>query len=370
MDCPIPGARGTLKPEGTGANGVLLLGEALGEHECKDGLPFRPSAPAGSVLDRAIRRCGLERSAFVLWNVVPVQPPNNWLEGAPYEDEAIAWGLPQVDAVVQRYKPRVVVCLGNVALRAVTGLSGIMNLRGYPVASRWPGVWAIGALHPSFLRRGGMAFLGVLMHDLRLAVALASQSPPVRFWSPVRWCDVEYAIPPAPRPHNEPIIPPGYVSMPTEADAAEFLRRVEADPDCTIAYDIETPSGKEEDDDPEDTRHVISIQFSIAPESGIFMPWHEPFLFYIRKILASPNPKVGANNWRFDDPILRAQGYEINGPSHDLRWAWKHFQPDLSAGLQFITSFYAPELGPWKHLSQSHPQFYGIRDVDATLRCI
>ena len=49
---------------------------------------------------------------------------------------------------------------------------------------------------------------------------------------------------------------------------------------------------------------------------------------------------------------------------------WHHLQPDLRASLQFIASFYAPELGPWKHLHASHPEFYGIVDVDAVQRIL
>ena len=103
-ECPIPNAKGFCEPEGMGSNGVLILGEALGDAEAKDSLPFRPYAPAGALLERAIRKCGFSRTQFVLWNVVPVQPPHNYLEGAPYEGEAIAWGMPMLQEVIERYK--------------------------------------------------------------------------------------------------------------------------------------------------------------------------------------------------------------------------------------------------------------------------
>ncbi len=381
-DCPIPGARGSAKPEGGGTNGVLILGEALGDHEREAGLPFRQEAPAGSVLERAIRRSGFSRDPFVLFNVVNTQPPHNWLEGAPYEAEAIAWGMLQVDEVVVRYKPRCVLALGNVALNAATaGLSGILETRGYPVPSRW-GIPVIGSLHPSFLRRGAMAYLGVLMHDIRFAVALAavythprvnSDTIPVEFWSPVLWRQVHYDIQFPLAPWNEPVVPLGYICYPNEEAARAFLAECESHPQRLIAYDIETPLShrtKEDETDELEDVEILSIQFSIASETGIFMPWRDPFVEVARRILALGNPKVGANNWRFDAPRLRSHGCAINGVQHDLRWAWKHFQPDLSAGLQFIASFYCPQLEPWKHLAASHDTFYGIRDADATLRCL
>src|ERR1700744_2852497 len=78
------------QPEGTGALGVMLVGEASGENEARDQLPFRPYARAGQILERTLRRLGLSRQQFPLTNVVRCRPRNNWLEGAPYEAEAIA----------------------------------------------------------------------------------------------------------------------------------------------------------------------------------------------------------------------------------------------------------------------------------------
>jgi uracil-DNA glycosylase family 4 len=362
----------------------------MGRWEVEDGLPFRPGAPAGSVLERAIRRCGYSRNQFVLWNIVPAHPPNDHLEGASYEAEAIQWGLSYLDEIIGRFSPRVILCLGGSSLRAVTGLSGILEARGYPVASRYPGIPAIGALHPSFLRRGAMGYLSSLMHDLRFAVALSavythapvSSDRPVEklfgrlveFWSPVLWRQVRYRIPAQLAPPNEPLIPPDYCLYPHEDLAKDFLKDVCLDATQLVAYDIETPfskrKGEESSDEPDEKpAPIISIQFSLRPGSGIFLPWRPPFIDIAKAILATPNPKIGCNNWRFDDPRLAAEGAPVMGTRHDLRWAWRHLQPDLSGALQAITSYYAPDFGPWKMLDESHPQFYGIRDCDACLRC-
>jgi uracil-DNA glycosylase family 4 len=378
MDCPIPGARGTQQPTGLCTNGVLLLGEAMGDAERDESRGFVEYAPAGSVLERAIKRSGFTREQFGMWNVVPTQPPNNYLEGAPYEAEAIAWGLPLLREQIARWQPRVILAIGNVALKATTGLSGISIARGYPIASAL-GIPVIGTLHPAFLRRGKMGYMSVLMHDLKFAVALAATAfahpapRAVSFWSPVLWRSVTYPIPGALPSLSDPPVPMGYECYPTAASALDFLHQMEHDSSRLLAYDIETPrshhTSEDETDELEDA-HILSIQFSAAPDTGIFLPWREPFIDIARAILALPNPKVGANSWRFDDLRLAAAGCPVAGTRHDLRWAWKHFQPDLSGALQFIASFYAPECGPWKHQNSAHPQFYGIRDVDMTLRCL
>src|SRR5690348_587998 len=38
-ECPIPDAKGHCSPDGLGTNGVLILGEAMGEAELKDRRP-------------------------------------------------------------------------------------------------------------------------------------------------------------------------------------------------------------------------------------------------------------------------------------------------------------------------------------------
>ncbi len=370
MTCPIPHATGHLRPEGRCDNGVMLLGEAMGEAEAREGLPFRPWAEAGSVLERAITRAGFHRDQFLLWNAVPTHPPKNYLVGAEYEEEAIRWGLPFVRDLVERFHVRAILALGDVPLGQLTGHREIMKNRGYPIWSHSVGVPVIGTLHPSFLRRGAMSYLGVLIHDLRFAVELARHSERVEFHSPVLRRPVHYG-PFYLEGGLSDLSPLGYIEYPSEDDGWEFLERVERQKDILVAYDIETPrshSIDEENSDDLDESEIVSIQFSLAPESGIYFPWRDPFIEIARRVLRTGNPKVGANCWRFDDPRLRAHDVDIQGPQHDLRWAWKHFQPDLSGGLQFITSYYAPELGIWKHTSQSNPRMYGIRDVDALQR--
>jgi uracil-DNA glycosylase family 4 len=379
--CPIPGATGYCDPEGTGANGVLILGEACGESEARDHLPFRPYAPAGAVLERAIRRCGFSRSQFVLFNVVPVQPPKNWLEGASYEREAIVWGQEILSGVIEKYKPRCILALGNIPLRATTGLTGeklsVSHLRGWllPSLSIFANVPIVSTFPPSFLRRGAMALFSILMHDLKLAVAVANSrlGQTVKFFSPVLSRDFEYTRHEMPDLFN-PVVPPGYTTHPIEQDGWEFLKECENDPRRPIAYDIETPrstEATESDSEELEDREILSIQFSVQRQRGIFIPWREPFIEISRRILALRNPKIGANSWRFDDPLLEAHGCRLNGERHDVRWAFHHLQPDLRGALQFIASFYNDGSGmPWKHLHRSHPGYYGIADVDWLIRIV
>ena len=379
-DCPIPGARGfQAMPEGSGALRVLVLGEALGDAEAIDGLPFRPYAPAGSLLERAITRCGFSREQFAVWNVVPTQPPKNYLEGAPYEAAAVAWGMPILEKVIRDYNIGAILALGNIPLRATTGMCGeyrsITHLQNWVLPSRWPGVAVVPALHPAFLRRGALPLFSVLMHGLKLAVAVAATSgqpgATATFFSPVLWRDFSWVCPQSIPDPNNPTVPARYICYPNESTAFDFLRECEQHSNKLVAYDIETPRSTEatenDSDELEDTQ-ILSIQFSLGRGTGIFLPWRDGYAEAARAILALPNPKAGANTWRFDDPLLEAHGVRLGGVRHDVRWAFHHLQPDLKAALQFVASFYCvgkPGWTAWKHQHGAQPEFYGIRDVDA-----
>lgn len=349
--CPLyERGHGFSSPEGRGSLGVMLVGEALGEWEKREGKPFRPFAPAGSVLERALRSMGYSREQFTLWNVVACQPPGDWLEDAPWESGAIEHCRRHFRAVMMERRPRVLVALGNVALRALTGMAGrhqaISYVRGYPIPYiEDPSIPVVPTYHPSFLKHGSTQFFNVLTHDIEVAVRLARA---YRTRMPVDYRD----------------------QMSLDELRSVYLYLLD-NPGLPLVYDIETPNSRamledEREDDP--SYEIVSVQFSSAPHTGMFIPHAVEFKPVIKAILALPNPKAGHNIWNYDDPRLRHNGYVIGGDrSDDTMWMWHHMQPDLPAHLQFAASFYGMDF-PWKHLDNADPEFYGCADVDAPQR--
>ncbi len=350
--CPLQtlGSGFCPEPEGKGSLGVLIVGEALGEQEAESGLPFRPYAEAGSVLERALRRLGYDREQFLLYNTVNCRPPGNKLEGARYEAGAIEHCRQYLDRVIREKRPRAIVALGSVATRALTHLAGrnkgILNIRGFVIDSPRYGLLVVPSVHPSFIRRGATHLLGVLMRDLQLAVQVA-----------------EHGL-------ERPEV--SYLENPTPHEAYAFLDRVLANPGQAVSYDIETDYSVKETDEAESLvgrgDNITQIQFSLGPRTGIVFPWQEPFIKISKQTLESSNPKWGWNNWNFDDRKLERYEIRVRGENHDLMWMWHHLEPDLPKNLQFVTSFYAPEMPPWKHLASSDMGFYGACDVDSVQR--
>lgn len=307
-------AEGYSEPDGLGTYRVGLAGESLGQQEAKDGLPFRQYAPAGSILMRALRRAGLEREGFFLFNAIQCRPPRNYLEGAPYEASAIAHCKVHRDRIVDQYRPKGLVALGNIPLKTLTNYGvgkkrTISFLRGYPVPSKdYPDVWVLPTFHPSFLlpRRdakggaGGMKLLGALIYDLKRAVEFAEHGLPQK--QPTR-----------------------FLQDPTREEFLAFQR--DYDPTKHIlSYDIETPQSskldEEEIEKKGDTFNIIRISFCFDAERGyaVSVPWQEPYISIAKMMLASKGPKRTWNGSTFDDPRLEAAGAVINGRRYDMMW--------------------------------------------------
>lgn len=363
--------------EGGGKNGVLVLGESLGDREAFDGLPLRPHAEAGSAFQTALRFLHLDRENFVLFNTINCQPPYNKLEGTDYEFPAVKHCKVHVQQVINKYKPKVILALGNVPLKHLHVIEPeiksyiedlqstdpkkakaylkkfkISSLRGYILPTIY-GIPMIPSLHPSFITREGRIYIGVLMRDIKTAIQLAAgEIPKFKF---------------------------KYNEKPTVQQVEAFYRLCLADSSLEISHDIETPDTTIETDESEieyenvEVRNIDSIQFSVKTGEGIFVPWYGDYLYWIEKILALPNPKLGWNSWAFDRVNIEyhlGKG-AIAGPNVDTMWEWKWLNQDfvsMGRSLQFATNFYAAEFPAWKHLAQLNPEKYGVLDVDATLR--
>lgn len=343
--------QGFTEVEGSGSRAILVVGEAAGFNEAKCGLPFRPEAEAGSVLQMALRRAQVQRESLAICNIVRCLPPKMWLLGAPYEHEAINHCRQYMDEAVRKYKPRVILALGEIALRTLTGLSGknlsVTSIRGFILNSPQYDLPVVASLHPSFIRRMGMAQLDVLTNDIILAAQVADGK-------------ISAEIPDLTNVLYDP--PAGDLEH-----WIDYIRE-EGGP---VAYDIETAYSIKQMDDSDvamEDDAITEIQFSVAPKQAIVLPWSEKAKWFTWEVMQLPVQKWGWNSAIFDSPILRKQGIKIAEPNLDLMDAWHCLQPDLPRGLQFVASFFCPEIGPWKHKNQEDKIFYCFRDVDSLQR--
>ena len=145
---------------------LMFIGEGPGADEDAQGVPF--VGRAGQLLTRMIGAMGRDRAsddpakAVYIANIVKCRPPGN-RNPLPEEGQACVGYLHRQIALVQ---PKVIVLLGNVALKFLTGRSGIMGARGKWIEVQ--GIPAMPTFHPSYVirfERDARQF-----HDVKLQV--------------------------------------------------------------------------------------------------------------------------------------------------------------------------------------------------------
>lgn len=108
---------------------VMLVGEAPGEQETLQGRPF--VGKAGKNLDEFLELAGLERSQLYVTNAVKFRPTKRSAAGRtvnrPPTREEVSLFLPWLRREIELVAPEVIVTLGNVPLRALTGPKSVIG---------------------------------------------------------------------------------------------------------------------------------------------------------------------------------------------------------------------------------------------------
>jgi uracil-DNA glycosylase len=131
---------------------LMLVGEAPGEEEDRQGLPF--VGLSGKLLDRMLGSIGLDRRSYYITNMIYWRPPGN---RHPTQAEITAC-LPFLRRHIEIVNPRVLVLVGGVAASALLGRAeGIGKLRGRWLNYESPGlsrpIVALATYHPAYLLR-------------------------------------------------------------------------------------------------------------------------------------------------------------------------------------------------------------------------
>lgn len=104
---------------------IMLIGEAPGADEDRQGLPF--VGQSGQLLDKMFATIGLTRKNFYITNIIPWRPPGN-RQPTPAEAEAC---LPFVRRHIDLVSPDFLILVGGTATKTLLGgREGIMRLRG------------------------------------------------------------------------------------------------------------------------------------------------------------------------------------------------------------------------------------------------
>lgn len=333
---------------------IMFVGEAPGEEE---GLQLKPFVGgSGRVLTALCVHAGIERKETFVTNVVKCRPTAKNAQGMTVNriptDQEIRCCAPFLLSEIKRVNPNVIVALGNVPMKTLTGASkGIMITRSVPVegCKRNDGLAekykVIGTFHPAFVMR---------QQDLW----------PITVYDLVRARDESKSVTITRRPWTRVI----HARL---ADVGESLeRRIRTPRLGGLRYyhhDLETTGL----DPRTDTFRCIGIA---AEADEVFcFDWTYDVIEFVRKLHADPTLlTVGQNSEGFDIWFQEEKGFEFEGPSYDTMIGFHLLNPSLPKDLGFIGACYTDE-PHWKdntmYKSGEDALQHGCcKDVHATAR--
>jgi uracil-DNA glycosylase family protein len=146
----------TVFGEGPARASLLIIGEQPGDAEDRAGRPF--VGPAGRLLDRALDASGIDRDDVYVTNAVKhfkwarEARSKRRIHKTPNRAEVRAC-FPWLANEIALVRPRVILCLGATAAKALLGASfSVMKKRGVAVESEWADA-VVATVHPAAVLR-------------------------------------------------------------------------------------------------------------------------------------------------------------------------------------------------------------------------
>ena len=136
--------------DGNPKSKIMLIGEAPGANEDKEGLPF--VGRAGALLDKMLAAINLDRKKVYISNIINFRPPNNRRP----TDEEIKRYLPFISKHIEIINPKILVLLGSTAMNALIGNEAVISkMRGKWIEKKFGNckTSVIITFHPAFLMR-------------------------------------------------------------------------------------------------------------------------------------------------------------------------------------------------------------------------
>jgi uracil-DNA glycosylase family 4 len=126
VKCPLHESRTHAVPgEGKANARFMVIGEAPGKQEDKEGRPFIGNA--GRYLDHVLEGTELQRADFFITNIVKCRPPSNRTPKSGEIETCVSLYLFEQ---IKRLNPKLILLLGSTAVKTVLGLKSVEEARG------------------------------------------------------------------------------------------------------------------------------------------------------------------------------------------------------------------------------------------------
>ena len=340
-----------IKPVGPSPTDILIIGDAPGGSEVLMNYPFVGSS--GQELQKMCKEAGINYATTYRTYVSLSQPPKNdinyftvptklatppsrglgMVSKGKYANDFLIDELARLHQEISAISPKVIIALGNLALWALTGKTGIGAYRG--VAEPYPpnpSITIIPTYHPAAVLRNWQ-MRAIVVADLSKAARYLSKSE---------------------SPEPDEIL--SIKINPTLQEIAEFVPLAQSAKQ--MAIDVETKASQ-----------IRTISFTISPSSAFVVPFWDTdignywktddeetlALTYVREILQSPADKIFQNGAYDIQYIWKTWGIPIAGVIHDTMLLHHALQPELQKSLGFLGSIYL-DRAAWKQWRKEHAE--------------
>jgi DNA polymerase-1 len=319
----------------------MLVGEAPGETELRTGVPF--SGASGDELSRILHEAGFIRSELYITNVCKWRPPDNkideWVATTkkpptgfvslfdkwvhPY----IKQGYEQLEREIALVRPKLILAVGNTALWALTGKSGITSWRGSQLTTRDGRIRVVPTYHPAAVLRQ-WDWRAIMVWDLKRAREWHQGLHPVPEW--------------------KFIVRPTYEQ--TVGTLNWLLQELSQGP-VHLAVDLETRAG-----------HIACIGLAWSSKQAICIPFmcverdsgywplgeEQEIILLLRRVLTHPGCFCIGQNFLYDAQYTTRRWGFIPNLQWDTMVQWHVRYPALPKALYFIASMLCDHYIYWK----------------------
>jgi len=330
---------------------ILVIGEAPGEAEQREGIPF--VGASGKELDALLREAGLDPVSLRITNVCHERPPKNDISKFIFSSKKEAKLHPDAQFLDGRYYTtpirvgmellrmeidsmpnlRLIIGLGNLPLWALTGSWGITSWRGSQMFTRRltnRPIPFVPTLHPAYVMR---------VWDDRWKLKLDLKR--ARVWKEKRFHVPEY----------------NFIVRPSYARVREYLNHWLSllDIGCPVklAVDLETRLG-----------HIACLGLAHSKRDAICIPFltvNGPYwssteecgiLWLLYRLLTHPLFSAIGQNFNYDQQYFAKRlGFKVN-LQHDTMTKQHLCFPGIEKGLDFLSSQYCEYHLYWKDESK------------------
>jgi uracil-DNA glycosylase family 4 len=339
---------------------LVVVGEAPGYHEEQEGIPF--VGPSGKIVDECLYKGGMDPSEIYKTNVCKVRPPDNEIHRLKELGVSIEEFIPKLWQEIESIKPNCILAFGNVALKALTGQTGIQKYRGSILSNCHSGLpKVVGSIHPASL-----------FHETDGKMKSYRDKAFIQF-------DVNRAIQQS--QFRELKLPDRtLIRCRSSLDLIRFRERNAKR--VVMASDIETFK-----------TIPMCISFAFSKYEAISVPLfdlmsdqnpegialHDMVILWklVTDMLLDPQYKLIGQNWKFDEGRNEEIGL-VNAPLWaDVGMAWHCLYSELPKALEFISSILTEEPYYKDELEEYSPNKdkldkrlrYNAKDSAVTIEC-